>query len=265
MTTPNSSENSNSQSAGYLRQESSDGTVFWGDVSPMRFERAAERFPVLKYVIDEYFGSPEQENKDVQFLARYAEIGEDSAEFNGFLDDLTEAIKQYSMAASLINGLMGTTMTNGEVRNQLTMLKDQVLEQGEFDPQATDDQDPFLINSASDRIQASFMWRREIPIGPLKGKAYPVVYYFLAGVAIFLLGLGISYIPYVGGLGVILMLIGGIVCFVVAVGTLAMRNDYLHPEKERAREAKKAEMEDKKDDKNQSKPGLVSRMNPFKN
>lgn len=266
MTTPTNPEHNGLPRAGYLRHETSDGTVFWGDIPQEKFERATASFPILKYVIEEYFGSPERPTRDTEFLERYEAIGEESAEFSGFLDDLTAAIKKYSLAASLVNGLMGTTMTNGEVRTHLTMLKDQILQQGDFDPQAEDANDPFLVNSAEDRIKASFLWKREIPIGPLKGKAYPVIYYFLAGVLVVLIGLGISYIPYIGTFGVLLMFIGGIICFIVAVGMLSMRNEQLHPEKAQEREAKIAELEKEKAERNKAKKGgLLQRINPFKN
>lgn len=265
MTTPSTPDETPPPSVALSRHETNDGTVYWGDISEEKFERAAERFPVLKFVIEEYFGSPQRQTRDVQFLNRYAAVGEDSAEFNGFLDDLTSAIKQYSLATNLVNGLMGLTLTSSEVRTQLTSLKDQVLGEGEFAPEEVEpDNDPFLVKSAPERIQASFFWRRELPFGPLKGKSYPVIYYLIAGIVVFLIGLGISYIPYVGGVGVILMLIGGIATFLIAVGTLSMRSEHMHPEEEVEREAKRQEIEEKKASKEKGE-GLLSRMNPFRN
>lgn len=267
MTTPSNPDETPAPPLSPARHEASDGTAYWGDVSETKFERAAERFPVLKFVIEEYFGSPERQTRDVEFLARYEVVGEDSAEFNGFLDDLTDAIKQYSLAASLVNGLMGVTLSPSDVRAQLTSLKDQVLHEGEFAPEEeVEEKDPFLVKSAPGRLQASFLWRREIPIGPLKGKNYPVIYYLIAGIAIVLVGLLISYIPYVGGIGVILMVVGGVACFIVAVGTLSMRNEYMHPDEAEEREEKKREVEEKKaEKKNRTGGGLLSRMNPFRN
>lgn len=249
------------------RHETTDGTVYWGDVPAARFEAAAEKFPVLKYVIEEYFGSPEREAKDSRFVARYAKIGEDSAEFNGFLEDLDGAIRQYVVAASLVNGLMGIEMSSGEVRTQLASLKDQVLQQGDFDPEPEEEgteetkDDRFLVQSAPERMQATFLRKREIPIGPLKGRPQPVIYYFFAGVALVLVGLLISFIPYVGGLGSILMLLGGTICFLLAVGILAMRKEYMHPEEAEEREEAKREAEERKKD----KPGFFARHNPFTN
>lgn len=264
MTTPTPPDESPSSGAESLRHEASDGTIYWGDISAEKFERAAERFPVLKYVIEEYFGSPERQTRDIEFLERYEELGEDSAEFNGFLDDLNEAIKQYTLATTLVNGLMSANLSSSEVRTQLTSLKDQVLHEGEFGPEDEDhDDDPFLVNSAQERVQASFLWKREIPFGPLKGKAYPMVYYLIAGIAVVLLGLLISYIPYIGGFGVLLMAIGGIACFIVAIGTLSMRNEHMHPEEAEERERKRQELEAEKG--SSGSGGLLSRINPFKN
>lgn len=267
MTTPSTPDETTPPNAALSHHEAADGTVYWGDIPEEKFERAADRFPVLKFVIEEYFGSPQRQTRDVEFLNRYAAVGEDSAEFNGFLDDLTSAIKQYSLATTLVNGLMGLTLTSSEVRTQLTSLKDQVLDEGEFAPEEVDPkEDPFLVKSAPERLQASFLWRRELPFGPLKGKSYPVIYYLIAGIVVVLVGLAISYIPYVGGLGVILMLLGGIATFVIAVGTLSMRSAYMHPEEEAERDAKRREIDEKKAEKGKKTgDGLLARMNPFRN
>lgn len=251
------------------RHETSDGTVYWGDIPQARFESAAERWPVLKYVIEEYFGSPERESTDASFLARYESLGEDSSEFNGFQDDLDAAIKQYTLASSLVNGLMGISLSGGEVRTQLVALKDQLLQQGEYDPNPTpaegqtddEDEDPFKVNSAADRIRASFLWERELPFGLLGGKSYPIIYFFTAAVGCLLLGLLISFIPFIGGLGRILMVLGGIACFVLAVGILAIRSDYMHPDRDAEREKKKKEVEEKK----KERGSFFSRHNPFAN
>lgn len=268
MTTPSTPDETPQPPTDPSRHETSDGTFYWGDISESKFERATDQFPVLKFVIEEYFGSPEHQTRDVEFLARYEAVGEDSAEFNGFLDDLTRAIKQYSLAATLVNGLMGATFSPSEVRTQLTSLKDQILNEGVFAPdeEEEEEEDKWLVKSAPERLQASFLWKREIPIGPLKGKQYPMIYYLLAGVVVVLLGLLISYIPYVGGIGVILMLLGGIACFAIAVGTLAMRTEYMRPDEAEDRAEKKREIEEKKAEKQSNKrSGLFSRMNPFRN
>lgn len=253
------------------RHETADGTVYWGDIPQERFEKAAERWPVLKYVVEEYFHSPERTSKDAKFLARYESVGEDSAEFNGFQDDLDDAIKQYSLAAALINGLMGISLSSSDVRTLLASLKDQVLQQGEYDPNpdADDDSktdekdgdDPFGVNSASERVAASFFWKREIPFGPLKGRQFPLVAYFGAAVGCILVGLLISFIPFVGGLGSILMLVGGIICFVLAVGILDLRKDAMEPERAKKREEAKKEIEEKKKDRGGK--GFFARKNPF--
>lgn len=263
MTTPSNPEETPDPSAVPERHETSDGTVYWGDISEDKFQRAIEKFPVLAFVVEEYFGSPERQTRDVEFLSRYEAIGEETAEFDGFLNDLNEAIKQYNLATTLVTGLMGVTLSASEVRTQLTSLKDQILHEGDFAPEDEKDDDPFLINSAPERLQASFLWKREIPIGPLKGKEYPVIYYLLAAIAVVLVGLLISYIPFVGGLGVILMFVGGIAAFVVAVGILSMRSEYMHPDEAEEREAKKREVQEKKARKKGN--GLFSRLNPFRN
>lgn len=265
MTTPSNPDETPTPSSVPERHETSDGTVYWGDIPEGKLDRASERFPVLKFVVEEYFGSPERQTLDVHFLARYEEVGEDTAEFDGFLDDLNDAIKQYNLATTLINGLMGVTLSPSEVRTQLTSLKDQVLHEGDFAPEDEAD-DPFLVNSAPERLQASFLWKRELPIGPLKGKQYPVIYYLIAAVLVVIIGLLISYIPYVGGLGVILMFLGGIATFIVAIGILSMRSEYMHPDEAEEREAKKREVEEEKAQKGKKKGnGLLSRMNPFRN
>lgn len=265
MTTPSNPEENLTPPAVPERHEASDGTVYWGNIPGDKFERSTEKFPVLKYVIEEYYGSPERPLRDVDFLTRYEAVGEESAEFDGFLEDLNSAIRQYSLAAVMVNGLMGVTLAATDVRAQLTSLRDQVQHQGDFAPE-DEDEDKFLIHSTPERLQASFFWKREIPIGPLKGKEYPVVYFLFAAIAVVLVGLAISYIPFIGGLGVILMALGGIATFLIVIGILSMRSEYMHPEEAEEREAKKREVEEKKAKKDgEGKGSFLTRINPFRN
>ena len=272
MSTPSTSDANRDPGGPLDRHETEDGSVYWGDISASQFSRATERFPVLRFVIEEYFGSPEKDPRDTEFLARYEQTGEDSAEFSGFLDDLDAAIKQYSLAATLVNGLMGVTLPATEVRRQLTSLKDQVTHQGEFsDTPPEEDQtpdDPWMVSSTQDRLQASFLWERAIPIGPLKDKPFPMYYYIIASVLILLLGLAISYVPFIGNIGIFLMIVGIIGCFLLSVATLGLRNDQMHPEKERLRQEKEREIEERRkerQEKRENNPGLFTRLNPFRN
>lgn len=254
-------------SLGPERHESSDGTTFWGDIPLERFDRAADRFPVLKYVIEEYFASPEQKSKDGLFVSHYQQLGEESSEFDGFIDDLEGAIRQYSLAAALVNGLMGIDLSSKEVRSLLASLKDQVLQQGEFDPSPSTEEggsDPFKVSDAGDRVKASFLLERELPFGLAGGKRYPVVYYLAAAVGVVALGMVISFIPIIGDLGRILIFVGGIACFVFAVGILAIRSEYMNPDEAKEREEKKKEIEEKKKEK-KNRGGVLRRLNPFAN
>lgn len=272
MSTPSTPETDHDPGAPLTRHEADDGTVYWGDVDAGKFARASERFPVLKFVIEDYFGSPERQSRDTEFLVRYEEIGEESAEFNGFLEDLDTAIKQYSLATTLVNGLMGVNLASTEVRTQLTSLKDQVQHQGDFrdsDPEEDAQKDPWMLETTPDRLQASFFYKRAlIPVGSLKDKPLPMYYYILASILLILVGLGISYIPFIGGLGTIFMVIGAILCFLLAVATLSMRSDYINPERERQREEKRRELAEKKKEKErekENKRGVFSKLNPFGN
>lgn len=249
------------------RHEASDGTVFWGDVSAERFEAACDEFPVLKFVIEEYFGSPEKPGRDSVFLAQYAEVGEDSAEYAGFMDDLTAAIRKYQLATPLIDGLMGATLSPAEVRTNLVSLKDQLLEQGAFSPVDIEDErkrDPLLVDSTDERLKSSFLRQREIPFGPWKGRTFPMYMYLLASLALVLIGLGITYIPYVGKVGFVFILVGGVGAFVFAIAMLSMRSDFNHPEVVEAREEARRESEEKKAARKQ-RGGFMSRINPFSN
>lgn len=248
------------------RHETTDGTTFWGDIPEERFQNAADQFPVLKYVIEAYFGSPERKRRDGEFLVQYDTLGEESAEFNGFMDDLDAAIKKYTLASALINGLMAADMAPTEMRTQLVALKDQISEQGDYAaPEPAEDKDPFLINSAQDRVNASFLWRREIPIGPLKGRPQPLAYYGLAGLALVVVGLLATEIPFglAQTVGKVVILLGAAICLLIAVGTLALRSSYMHPDQEAEREAVRAEESESKTARRGRGSGFLSRLNPF--
>jgi len=249
------------------RHTTVDGTTYWGDVSEERFQAAAERFPVLRYTVEAYFGSPERKARDREFLARYDQEGEEATEFNGLIDDLTDAIRHYPTAAPLINGLMGADLPPTEIRTLLADLKDQMLHQGayaEVEDTRTSKDDPLLVSSAPDRVQASFMWRREIPIGPLKGRPQPLLYYFLAGVALFIFGLLVTMIPVdlIQDLGKVIIVVGIIICFIFAVGIISIRNAYIRAQNQ-------SDEPDAPDDiePQEAKPkrGVFSRLNPFGN
>lgn len=244
------------------RHVAPDGTLYWGDIDEERFTAAADAFPVLKYVLDTYYPSPEngvRPGKDAQFVAQYQEVGETTAEFDGLADDLTRAIRQYNLSTVLVNGLMAANFAPTECRALLSSLDDELHSRGEFaqdipaeDADAGED-DQFRIASAPDRVRATFLHKRAIPIGPLKNHPLPLIAYIGVGVVLAALGVLITYIPVVGQIGVLFIIAGAIIAVVFAVGALGLSSDY-----------NRADEDDEEGDEQQHR-GLLSRLNPFSN
>lgn len=262
-TPPNNAPEGPSEDASSLRHETPDGTVYWGTVSTKKFEQAAATFPTLRYVLEAYFGSPERQSRDAEFAQRYQSIGETTSEFEGLAAELKQAIRQFSLSANLVNGMMGLDLPAAEVRELLVQLDDQLHLRGEYAVDVPDEdedegrdaseEDRFLIQSAPDRVQSTFMHRREIPIGPLKGHPLPLIAYFGAGIGLVVVGILITFIPIVGRFGMILIIAGAVIAFVVALAIIGMGRDYNNPE------------EDDEEEDDEDRKGILQRINPFSN
>lgn len=235
------------------RHEAADGTVFWGDIRADRFEKAADDFPVLKFVLETYFPSPENPSeRSAQFIAEYHALGEDSSVFAGLSDDLMRAVRQYTLSATLVNGMFGSDEPAAAIRAQLADLDDQLHKRGAYAPveEKVAPVDRFRVSNAQERMQSSWMHRIVIPVGPLN-RPIPLAAYLGGGLAILLLGILVSFIPVIGRVGLLLIFLGAIVMAIMAFGIISLSKDYDEPE------------EDEEEDEDEGRPGLLSRFNPF--
>lgn len=232
------------------------GNEYWGDLDePDLFDTAVETFPILAYVLQAYFGSPDTESRDHEFIAAYEDVGETSAEFEGFMDNLTDAIAQWRLSSVLVNGTLGTTLEPALVRRELSALKDQLLHQGQFAPPDSSG-DPLRINSAPTRLSAVWTHHRAIPGTE---RTFPMWLYATVGAGLALVGYGVTYIPVIGGFGTLLIILGGLVLVLVALGILELTNRFNNPEqaaeRDQAAEGSPADRPKRR--------GLLSRINPF--
>lgn len=275
MSTPHPEENTDQPVHYTTKRETADGVVFWGDdIDAERFSAAMDRFPVLAYVLQTYFETPVTPSREAEFLDRYEQHGEETREFKGLSDELDDAVKRYNQATTLINGILGAINDPQDVRDFLADFDDQIHHRGDWDPEAeskaraeAQDRDKYGINTAHDRVKATAFHPRAVPFGLLGGREFPLIYYVVFGVAVVLLGLGLTFIPIIGRIGILFILVGGVIVFAFGYTILSMLNDYKHPERERQREEFRKKRQEEKAEKTKTdgeSKGFLTRINPFK-
>lgn len=228
-------------------------------------DESQARFPVLINVLTDYFVTAD---KSLLFLDRYQKQGERRAEFDGLAEEIRDAIRNPRVSTPVVNAVLGSGLTPQQARSMLSELLDQMLEQGDFSPEAMDAADA-EERSRRQRPDADAMFayyakrRYAIPIGPLRKYNLPMWLWLAGSVAVLVFGVGLSYIPWPDfltwfpvtfiGIGVV----GVAFCLVAMWG---LRDEVLNPDKEERRAKEKAEFQSKRDAKRTDKGSLSDRV-----
>lgn len=220
-----------------------------------------DRFPVLINVLMDYFVSSD---KSLDFLERYQRFGENSAEFEGLAEEIRDAIRNPRASAPAVNAVLNSSLTQQEVRSMLSELLDQMLEQGEYSPDALEqaDEEARAARPSPDAM-LDYYAKRPVAI-PIKGlKQYKLPLWAWGGISLvlILIGVGLLYIPWPEfllsipyafvGIGVL-----GLGFTVVAM--LGLREEIQNPAKEAARAALKEEAQAKREAKQEARGGTLS-------
>ena len=223
------------------------------------------RFPVIINVLDDYFVS---RDRSLEFLEKYQRHGESRAEFEGLAEEIRDAIRNPKDSTPLVNAILGSRLTSAESRSMLSELLDQMLEQGDFSPQALEDADK-QAKEERKRPDAGTMFdyyaKRQfaIPVKNLRKFEYPL-WVWLGGFAgLFLFGIGLGYIPwpeFMRFLPITFLAIGTLGIAFCIVAMLGLRDEILNPDKEEKREREKAKYREKREAKRESKESLASRI-----
>lgn len=223
------------------------------------------RFPVIINVFNDYFVSSD---KSLDFLAKYQKHGEARAEFEGLAEEIRDAIRNPKDSTPLVNAVLGSALTSQESRSMLSELLDQMLEQGDFSPQALEEADEKERKERTRpdaETMVTYYARRQfaIPVGSLKRFEYPL-WMWLAGSAVVLLfGVGLGYLPwpqFMQFLPITFLAIGVLGLAFCAVAMLGLRDEILDPDKEERREQEKAQFRQKRDAKRGEKESLAERI-----
>lgn len=223
------------------------------------------RFPVIINVFNDYFVSSD---RSLDFLEKYQKHGESRAEFEGLAGEIKDAIRNPKDSTPLVNAVLGSSLTSPESRSMLSELLDQMLEQGDFSPQALEEADE-QVKSERKRPDAeamvSYYARRKfsVPIKSLKRFEYPLWMWLAGSVAVLLFGVGLGYLPwpeFMRFLPITFLALGVIGVAFCIVAMLGLRDEILHPDKEENREREKADFRAKRDAKRENKESLADRI-----
>lgn len=245
---------------------SSDNSPGEGE-TPLDREAVVEeyqgRYPVLINVLTDYFVTSD---KSLLFLERYQKQGENRAEFEGLADEIRDAIRSPKDSTPLVNAVLGSALTRQESRSMLSELLDQMLEQGDFDPQAIEDaeEDGKRESLQAEDLVAHYAKRKfAIPIKSLKQYALPMWVWLSGSAGVLLFGVLLGYLPWPDFLRwfpitfVALGIVGVAFCLVAMLG---LRDEVLHPDKEERREKEKEKYLQKRDEDKEAKGGLTDRI-----
>lgn len=204
------------------------------------------QFPILEDVLSTYFAT----GREPEFLARYGEVGEASAEFRGLSDDLDRARRNPGAAAAAINACLGTSLDSQTVRDPLIDLQDAI--SGSPTPAAAvtpdgdadDDDDGNPATPTPDELMSYYFFRRV----NIAGRVVPLWWILGAGVALLVVGFGLSQSPVPDWLHPLVVVIEGLgllLAFGAAVTMMALRSDLQQTAKEAAARAHDATVETK--------------------
>lgn len=223
------------------------------------------RYPVIINVLNDYFVVSD---RSLEFLDKYQKQGESRAEFEGLAEEIKDAIRNPKDSTPLINAVLGSSLTSPESRSMLTELLDQMLEQGDYSPEALDEADgaaPGETKRPDAETMVSYYAQRKfaIPIKKLKQYEYPLWMWLAGSIGVLLFGLGLGYLPwpdFMRFLPTTFLVIGVIGVAFCIIAMLGLRDEILHPNKEENREREKAEFRAKREEKRAGKESLTERI-----
>lgn len=224
------------------------------------------RYPVIINVFTDYFVTAD---KSLDFLDRYQKQGERRAEFEGLSEEIRDAIRNPKESTPLVNAVLGSSLTQQQSRSMLSELLDQMLEQGDFSPEAVEEAAEEETLTGRKRPDAETMFsyyakrKFAIPIKNLKQYEFPLWWWLAGSGGLLLFGVGLGYLPWPEFLRwfpitfVAVGIIGVAFCLVAMLG---LRDEVLNPDKEARREKEKEEFYQKRAEKKGNKEGLADRI-----
>lgn len=226
-------------------------------------EQHQGRFPVIINVLTDYFVT---KDRSLDFLTKYQKQGEARAEFEGLSAEIKDAIRNPRESTPLVNAVLGSSLTAQESRSMLSELLDQMLEQGDFSPEAMADADEEETRERPDPdAMFSYYARRKfaIPFGALKKFQYPLWMWLAGSGGVLLVGLGLGYLPwpdFMRFIPITVLVLGVLGVAFCLVAMLGLRDEVLHPDKEKTREKEREAYNKKREDKRGEKTSLADRI-----
>lgn len=226
-------------------------------------EQHQDRFPVIINVLTDYFVT---KDRSLDFLTKYQKQGESRAEFEGLSAEIKDAIRNPRESTPLVNAVLGSSLTAQESRSMLSELLDQMLEQGDFSPEAIAEADEEEVRERPDpEAMFTYYARRKfaIPFGALKKYTYPLWMWLAGSGGILLVGLGLGYLPwpdFMRFIPITILVLGVIGVAFCLVAMLGLRDEVLHPDKEEKREKERDDYRKKRDEKRNNKGTLTDRI-----
>lgn len=225
---------------------------------------ALSRFPVLIGVLEEYFVGRDRTSS---LLKKYHRVGEESAEFEGLSEELRDAVRNPRVATPVVNQVLGSSVSHVEMRTMLSDLRDQLLQTGEFSPEALDDARNEAVRTEKSskptpNEMLDYYARRKfaVPFVPwFKDHPFPLYYYLVVGVAVLLVGIGLGQIPWpswMEWLPTMFSAVGIILTGFSVISMASLRGEIANPESEATREGREefhSKREAKREAKRQSK------------
>lgn len=186
-----------------------------------------KEYPALDYLLRTYYGTPESTKPVAQQAVMVQEFQEnkESQRFAGVLEDIERAIKNYRETIIFLNGLLGTSMTAEEGRDNLIDLSDQLQQKGAYDPKLIEQErkrDAFNIAGSGDRMKNSVSASRNFDFWIFKNKDIQLWQILLAGAVLILVGFGITFIPFLHSIGVIIIVAGCVLAGYAALSILML-------------------------------------------
>ncbi len=221
-------------------------------------------FPVLQPVLEAYYPGPGRrvdEGGDARLLEDYAREGEDSARFEGLMDDLRSAIRRPKAAAAMVNavlGLEGEDAVDGvQARELLADLADRLRagDSGTGDGEDADADEagekPPASRDSVAVLQYVVLRKVALPVPWFRDHPLPMWVFLGSGFAIGTVGLLLGRLPLPGPLAwipALLSLLGLVLMAAAALTMKGLEDDITKPEKAAKRAERRAEQDAKRED-----------------
>lgn len=220
-----------------------------------------DQYPVIINVFTDYFVVAD---KSTQFLERYHKFGEGRAEFEGLAAEIRQAIRNPKRSTPLINAVLGSQLSAPESRSMLSELLDQMLEQGDYSPEAQEEAKEARQRPDAETMVTYYARRKvAIPWGRLREYEFPLWGWLAGASGVLLFGVLLGYIPWPSWLSFIpltFLALGVLGVLVTLLAMLGLRDEILHPEKEERRAREKDEYRKQRDEKREGRESLSDRV-----